>query len=572
MKSEIIKGLLSKGYFPKELPPVFTTEDFGTHAEDILGVWRASGVFSTKPAKKIRTPKGKVDKRGSYEYEGLPICDPEIFSKPKRQRERRNIAITHPVPQALLVNELAENWRSVQKWLSKQRYSEDEIIVSSDHERAIKGINFGLHRAKKSYIEATADWLVETDISRFYPSLYTHSIPWAAYGKERVKQELDLYKGSFADRLDALIRSCNRNQTIGIPIGPETSRIVAEIISSRIDLEFERVVAHDDLPEMLDRLQDDWSVGARSLEHAERLLSKIMHCYREFGLEINGSKTEITHILGARQSNWKSEITGFKSHRPGPMVAARLEEFLALCLRHQVKSPGQPVLSYALAIIENQRFSGRDVEILESFLLKAAVVAPLALDRICRIILNIDHQTGGLSKKRIAKRFTELAEICASRGELYEVIWLIYTIRGLKCSVTSRSLIDSLADAPSSAVRLIFLDLKSKGQCPLRLPTQRWEADINIDRIKTDWTWLYAYEAIRKGWLNDRAGVMAHPFFSEMDSRDVVFYDPKRNIPTSRHVKDIMWSVRKRQRGEIMDYLQKLRDTDWMYWGDDGSY
>ena len=110
--------------------------------------------------------------------------------------------------------------------------------VSDTDSRAIKGINFALHRAKKGYLEATADWLVKTDISRFYPSIYTHSIPWAAYGKERVKAGLDFYKGSFADRLDLLVRSCNRNQTIRLPIGPETSRIIAEIISSRIDSEF----------------------------------------------------------------------------------------------------------------------------------------------------------------------------------------------------------------------------------------------------------------------------------------------------------------------------------------------
>jgi hypothetical protein len=133
------------------------------------------------------------------------------------------------------------------------------------YERAIKGINHQTHSAKKEYLEATSDWLVKTDISRFYPTIYTQSIAWAAYGKERVKNNIKLYEGSLADRLDVLVRACNRNQTMGIPIGPETSRVIAEVISARIDSDFQR-----SMPRIsggwVDRRQDDWFVGVDTLE------------------------------------------------------------------------------------------------------------------------------------------------------------------------------------------------------------------------------------------------------------------------------------------------------------------
>ncbi|MBI1493180.1 RNA-directed DNA polymerase [Halocynthiibacter styelae] len=104
----------------------------------------------------------------------------------------------------------------------------DEIRISDEYDRSVKGINFSICREKTAYIKATSDWLVRTDITRFYPSIYTHSIPWAAYGKERVKSGMGCYKGSFVDQMDVLVRACNRNRTIGIPIGPETSRIVVD--------------------------------------------------------------------------------------------------------------------------------------------------------------------------------------------------------------------------------------------------------------------------------------------------------------------------------------------------------
>lgn len=277
----------------------------------------------------------------------------------------------------MLSYELAKNWKAVQKWLSRQTFSLDEIRISDRYERSLKGINFQIHRTKKAYLEATSDWLVKTDISRFYPTIYTHSIAWAAYGKEKVKRNLKLYQDSLADRLDILIRSCNRNQTIGIPIGPETSRIIAEIISSRIDSDFHR--KSPDIPrECVDRRQDDWLIGVNTLERAEIVLSTITSIYRDYGLEINGSKTSIDRIIAAPEAAWVSEIGAFLSHRPGPIRAARLKELLSLSLRLQSDFPYEPVINYVLSIIEGQHVAAGDVELLESFLLKAAVLSPIS--------------------------------------------------------------------------------------------------------------------------------------------------------------------------------------------------
>nr|WP_237701591.1 RNA-directed DNA polymerase [Paracoccus sp. TRP] len=561
LRGLILKALLSKGYFPKELPPVFTTKDFGSNADEIIQDWHKAKVFEIKDAKDFGKIGGKKF-RSKYSYKKIPSADPEVISKPKKLYERRNIHVTHPIPQALLTKELAENWPKVQKWLSRQRYSEDEIRVSDRYERAIKGINFPIHRAKTSYLEATSDWLIKTDISRFYPTIYTHSIPWAAYGKERVKSALKTYEGTFADRLDLLVRSCNRNQTIGVPIGPETSRILAEIISSRIDSDFSTQLG--DLPgEVVDRLQDDWTVGSATLERSEKILSVISSCYREYGLEINGSKTSISHILASDQESWKSEISAFLSHRRGGLYRSRLEEFLALCLRLQLEHPSAPVLNYALSIIEGRRFGPKDIEVLESFLLKAAAIAPISMDRVCRIILNIDHTSGGLSKERLAKRFTGLAERHFENGALFEVIWLLYTLRGLKKPIKSSKIMKYAENVQSSAIRLLLLDMTSKGLCVTPAPAGMWEDEINEQRILSDWSWLAAYEGIRKGWLKDKQGVMAHPFFRAMNDKDVVFYDPLKNVRKSASVKRDRSRERREQNLEVMNFLEALRGVDF---------
>lgn len=567
LASIIQHALLSKGYFPKELPPVFTTTDFGEHATTILTEWESGNVFKAKGAKDFSKVDGKKF-RGKLGFSKIPNAEPETISKPKKLYERRNVHITHPVPQALLAREIAQNWKTIQKWLSRQTYSEDEIVVSGEHERAIKGINFPLHRAKTSFIEATADWLVKTDITRFYPSLYTHSIPWAAYGKEQVKGSLKTYDGCLADRLDVLVRSCNRNQTVGIPIGPETSRILAEIVSSRIDYDFSTHFLNSSKdgkgikPKGVDRLQDDWIVGTSSLEQAENILSVITKCYREYGLEINGAKTSVTHLMKSESLNWKSEIASFLSHRRGALYGGRLVEFLTLCLRLQLDAPSDPVLNYALSIIEGHRFRTEDLEAVETFLLKAVAIAPISLDRICRIILNIDHETGKLAKRRLAGRFIELAERHIENGSLYEVIWLLFTVRGLKQPFLSKRIIELSETAQSSALRLLLLDMHQLELCIKAPPKGAWEKEISADRCLSDWTWLYAYEAVRKGWLNSTPAFLNSPFLKPMHIRDVVFYDQKRNVARSRKVKKERAEARKADNVQVTNFIRFLRGVD----------
>lgn len=79
--------------------------------------------------------------------------------------------------------------------------------------------------------------LLHLDIAKFFASLYTHSIAWAVRGKVRTKSDLrnNVTSRSFDADFDVLLRRINANETNGIAIGPELSRIFSEIILQRID-------------------------------------------------------------------------------------------------------------------------------------------------------------------------------------------------------------------------------------------------------------------------------------------------------------------------------------------------
>ncbi len=531
---EYLKALSSSGHFPRELPYAFSTESFGQSVDEILEQWHQSGVFSRKVVMK----RGRI-KRGCVEYKisknGYSI---ENISMPKRDHERRNISITHIIPQALLSYEIAFNYRSIAKFtVSKAIYSQDKPIISKQYSRGVSGINFSLHASKKRFIEATSDWLVATDVSRFYPSIYTHSIPWAAYGKNKVKENRDRYRWSLCDRLDTLVRACNLNQTIGIPVGPETSWILAEIVSSEVDVEvrarldaWREQSGNSFILMNGDRQQDDWFFGATSFEQAEVVLSNIKAAYFQFGLEINGSKTDIHRTFHYDSEDWMSQISSFLKRDIHTLQADRLRAFLNFAVKIQKRNPHSKVTSYVISILETKKFGGQDVELIESYLVKAASISPIAMNKICQLIINIDRSTRKINRVRLRKRFNVLISRALENGNIYEVIWMLYTLRGLRVAVDVRDLQGHLKEHRGSIIPILLLDMKSKGLVVGHLPISFWESEVAKADLETSWIWLLAYEGIRNGWLSDTAGQAAKRFFEPMLAREVWFFDGNRNV------------------------------------------
>lgn len=92
--------------------------------------------------------------------------------------------------------------------------------------------SYKYHRSEKKY-----DAMVQIDVSKCFDSIYTHSLPWAVLGKDQTKFSLEESKSTFGGRFDALMQSLNHKETNGIVIGPEFSRIFAEIILQSVDSE-----------------------------------------------------------------------------------------------------------------------------------------------------------------------------------------------------------------------------------------------------------------------------------------------------------------------------------------------
>lgn len=84
------------------------------------------------------------------------------------------------------------------------------------------------------------------DLQSCFDSIYTHTISWATAGGSDKVKVLPGYHGAWVgDAFDNLMQSVNARETNGIVIGPEFSRIFAEIILQYIDQKVEQELLNE---------------------------------------------------------------------------------------------------------------------------------------------------------------------------------------------------------------------------------------------------------------------------------------------------------------------------------------
>ena len=151
--------------------------------------------------------------------------------------------------------------------------------------------DFLFNRCEKKY-----NYLIKLDITRCFDSIYTHSIAWAIYGKEYTKKN-NFAKTSFADKFDTLMQNLNYQETNGIVIGPEFSRIFAEIILQKVDKELASKLMEKGLVEKRDyeifRYVDDFFVFYNNENDKNIILSELSYVLSKYKLYLNEEKKEI---------------------------------------------------------------------------------------------------------------------------------------------------------------------------------------------------------------------------------------------------------------------------------------
>jgi len=395
--------------------------------------------------------------------ETIPFC----FKISHKDNDYRNLYLIHPYNQLEVVNfykkynSLMLYYSSISKYSLRKptrisslklyksatspKYSNNEEFIEIENKeyRSLKTYfsyekYSNIHKYYESYefqnLEKKFNYLTKFDISRCFDSIYTHSIVWASINKKSVKDNIR-YKSTFGHKFDELMQKHNYNETNGIVIGPEFSRIFAEIILQKVDHTVEKKLSKNHLIHKdyeIARYVDDYFIFYNEDKIKDEIISSFKVELQKYNLYFNESKTVdyskpiITEISIAKEEIKKllrsSAIFQFTDEKKGRIDYFSAKDIITnyKSLLIQTKTSYKDLQNYFLASIYNnlkkliKEISRSQVSLIELY--KKLRTQGESEE----LLLEIANVTSTLSKQHKQFTFKSL--------EIIELSFFIYTV------------------------------------------------------------------------------------------------------------------------------------------------
>lgn len=136
-------------------------------------------------------------------------------------------------------------------------------------------------------------YILHTDITDCYGSIYTHSISWALHTKpEAKKRENRTNQDLIGVAIDTHLQDMSYGQTNGIPQGSALMDFIAEIVLGYVDLLLSERLESIDLTEYrILRYRDDYRIFTNNPFEAEQIAKLLSEILSDLGLKLNADKT-----------------------------------------------------------------------------------------------------------------------------------------------------------------------------------------------------------------------------------------------------------------------------------------
>jgi hypothetical protein len=495
-KDELFDGLLGYGLFAEKIPPFLSAETF------LEAVKEASDNFSfDNKARKFT------------HYESIRnINIPRILSIP------------HPVAYKNQCQVISDNWNELQTYFQEKTkdnshkisrihirkidnsskifqtcYQDMENINLDDYQELI--VNHIFEMGHKNF--CTDDYpepnlligkknIVKASISNCFPSIYSHSVPWALVGKEEAK----LHKTGntkWYNQIDEKCRNLKEAETHGILIGPHASNIISEIVLIAVDKELTNK-GYEYI-----RNIDDYTCYVKNHEKAEDFLVTLSNELRNYNLVLNHKKTEILELPLVSTEHWIRKINTFIF--PDENQKLKLNEIrafldISLDLMKENKE-NSAILNYAIKVLSNKKMTSNAkqyfIHTIHHLVLIYPYLIPLLDDKIFTLF---DIEVSEI--EQIAKNIFTMAE----EKKLYEAMsYAVYF--SIKYNF---KLVDNLFDVIDKNRDTILMllayihDMKFINHSSVADKYKKLAQELQVD---IDEYWLFIYEVLTVSLLKN---------------------------------------------------------------------
>lgn len=551
--------LIGKGYFPKELPPAFYTETFAGNISTIEQNWNA--IYAARILRQAGESNNIYSNRKSAyikRYSSSKSCE---YSISKGKFSRRNLKIPNPKHFLELAKIITNEWVSLSSFYLNSPYSTSypvEEILSTG--RAVKTKSENVQQLRESILESSINSLfqVKLDISKFYPTIYTHIISWSFLGKSLAKEYFKKSKAEIealinrgdqvaahyvmCDQIDRKVRACQDYQSVGLPIGPDTSHIISEIVACRLDIELRDKFSHIDF--QAKRYYDDYYIFINSRDDADTLIKGIQKILNEYQLEINDKKIEINEFPIAFEEKWVTDLHRFEFKKTNINNSIKHYFSLLWSIGEDNFTKTDWVFKYALRRFElgGTIIPKKSWKIFENLLLKTSLIQPAILDITCRILLTYASYLDDDSKSKIKNLINKVIKDHAQVNHNFEIAWALWIAKSFELKIESEiaKIVIEMNDS-ISILTLLCLD-KRFGLVNGTVNYSFLEATLR-DNILFSENWLVAYQGVKNGWLSPAESNLIdnNDFMKILSDLDVNFFNCERqlstffNLPDNKH-------------------------------------
>ncbi|WP_105799085.1 RNA-directed DNA polymerase [Staphylococcus aureus] len=327
--------LINYGYFditPKNNQDITDLNSYGKSDAFYLKIFNMSKLAEYISDNPFYTMKLFNDKK-------VYSTEPITFTIPKSNISRREYKIPNIYSYLNLMFFIQKNKEEFKRIFLANKFSTSKFFSLAD-------FDFKFTDNLKKTLLFGGNHILNVDLSNFYHSLYTHSIPWVIMGKKNAKKERN--KG-FSNELDKLIASCQYNQTHGIPTGNILSRIISELYMCYIDSEMENKGYR------YARYVDDISFPFNFEEEKDKFYRDFNKLCMKYELKINDKKTEINDFPYIHTQNKDFIFNYFKNYSSNSKEETwiiGIKNFIDLCIDEERKG-NKGAIKCIFPVIEN---------------------------------------------------------------------------------------------------------------------------------------------------------------------------------------------------------------------------
>ncbi|MBB4231024.1 RNA-directed DNA polymerase [Rhizobium mongolense] len=478
-EAERFRRLLDYGYFAPELPPCFSARGFGAKGASLLKQIRQLPKIKGRPA-----------------YQRF-VSEKATFYYPRFNNTDRLHSVINPISHLFTSALIAKHYSALQAVEHQSNYSLSESIFDWGGQRALRRPVFARRDEFTSQLSPRFEYTVTTDVRAFYHSVYTGSIPWAVHGKTT---DTTSRPTLFGNQLGLLVRNAQGGQTTGLPVGPDTSRILAEVVASRIDKTIDDALAMKKGD--ASRFVDDFTFGCNSIEEGHRIIAEVRRAAAEFELDIGKEKTSIEPTNHLAYVGWQDFM---RAHLPPRKPdKASFERFFYIVHDMSKRHGNLNVEKFAMSSCRTAFVQSNDWDFLQDHIVSSYRKNTTLVDTLVEAFLLRHDARGDLNLAALSDFIASRLPMLGAHQRTGEILWLLYLACRLNIKIKAEALTKCLR-MPNPMLAILVTHAENEGLIDGAIDTSYWKSYANADGLRSN-MFLYGYEAAKSQWTDDRYG------------------------------------------------------------------